>query len=566
MKKLPTSVENFKELIKGDYYYVDKSLLIKDVIDLPGKIKLITRPRRFGKTLNMDMMLRFFSMDEEEDLFEGLKIWNEREIVKEHYHKYPVIYISFKKIKNPTWDSAYLSIKELLSDTATKYENINANERLKEKIKLIARKEGDISLFKDALYILSQAIYEERKIMPIILIDEYDVPIESAYTNRQKDPSYYDNMIDFTRAFLTSALKGSDTYFSFAVLTGVYRIAKESIFSGLNNLTVYTVFDNEMADKYGFTESELAEMLNHYRLNGEDKEIIDKWYGNYKIGERENLYNPWSVVNYIAKRTYGLVPPKRAAQKYWVNTSDNQIIIEQIEGNEEIKSTVDKLLQRKEIVTSVDTSLSLREIEEDETGVWVLFTSSGYLNAKWVDIERYAFWIPNEEIMLFFKESVLRWINKKTKVRVKKLYDYLDGMLRSGKYESFVKGLKNFLENGLSYYDVAKDETERFYKGFLLGMLAIAINGYVVESEIESGYGRLDVVVYLKDKSYGKYAAIFEVKRADDESRLEEKVKEALKQIKERKYYSKMENLGYKVIGFGIAFCGKKVVVKVEVL
>ena len=426
MKKLPTSVENFKEIIKGDYYYVDKSLIVKDMIDLPGKIKLITRPRRFGKTLNMDMMLRFFSMDEEDDLFEGLKIWNEKEIVKDHYHKYPVIYISFKKIKNPTWDSAYSSIKELLSDTATKYENINTNERLKEKIKLIARKEGDISLFKDALYILSQALYDGCGIKPIILIDEYDVPIESAYLNRRKDPDYYDNMIDFMRAFLTSALKGSDTYFSFAVLTGVYRIAKESIFSGLNNLAVYTVFDNEMADKYGFTESELVEMLKHYQLSSEDKEIINRWYGNYKIGERENLYNPWSVVNYIAKRIHGLVPPKRAAQKYWVNTSDNQIIIEQIEGNEEIKSMIDKLLQRKEIVTSVDTSLSLREIEEDETGVWVLFASSGYLNAKWVDIERYAFWIPNEEIMLFFKESVLRWINKKTKVRVKKLYDYLD--------------------------------------------------------------------------------------------------------------------------------------------
>jgi len=561
MKKLPTSVENFERLIKGNYYYVDKTMLIKDIISLSGKIKLITRPRRFGKTLNMDMMLRFFSMDEEENLFEDLKIWQEKETVREHYHKYPVIYISFKKIKNPTWDSAYSSIKELLSDIASKYESINANERLKEKIKFIAEKEADIGLYKDTLYILSQALYEERGIMPIILIDEYDVPIESAYLNRHKDPDYYDNMIDFMRSFLTAALKGSDTYFSFAVLTGVYRIAKESIFSGLNNLAVYSVFHEGMDDKFGFTEDEVIKMLEHYNLTDEDKEIIDKWYGNYKIGETYNLYNPWSIVNYIASRIISKKPPKAHAQKYWVNTSENKIIIEQIEGNEEIKSEIDELLQKKEIITSVDTSLSLREMEEDETAVWVLFANSGYLNARWVDIGRYAFWIPNEEIMMFFKESVLRWINKKTKVRMKKLYDYLDEMLRNGRYENFVEGLTNFLENGLSYYDVARNESERFYKGFLLGMLAIAVNGYVVESEMESGYGRLDVVIYPKDKSYGQYAAVIEVKRTDKEDEIGEKSKEALYQLKERKYYAKMKSLGYKVIGFGIAFCGKKVVI-----
>ena len=564
MKKLPTSVENFRELIKRDYYYVDKTMLIEDIVELSGKIKLITRPRRFGKTLNMDMMLRFFSMDEKEDLFTNLKIWNEKGIVQEHYHKYPVIYISFKSIKEQSWQEARNTIVELVSELAQKHIDLDVSDITKEKIMQIAKRKAGLSLYKKSLQLISQALYEERGIMPIILIDEYDVPIESAYLNRNKDPEYYDNMIDFMRVFLTSALKGSDTYFSFAVLTGVYRIAKESIFSGLNNLAVYTVFDNPMSDKFGFTEDELINMLEYYGLNEEDKEIIDKWYGNYKIGKTQNLYNPWSIVNYIASRTEGELSPKEATQKYWINTSENKIIIEQIEGNEEIKSEIDELLQKKEIITSVDTSLSLREMEEDETAVWVLFANSGYLNARWVDIGRYAFWIPNEEIMIFFKESVLRWINKKTKVRVKKLYDYLDEMLRSGRYENFVEGLRNFLENGLSYYDVARNEAERFYKGFLLGILAIA--GYIVESEMESGYGRLDVVVYPKDKSYGQYAAIFEVKKSDNEKELEEKAEEALLQIKERKYYSKMQKLGYKVIGFGIAFCGKKVEIQVDTL
>ncbi len=565
MKKLPIGISEFSEIVKDNYYYVDKTLLIKDIIDLPGKVKLITRPRRFGKTLNMRMLEHFFSLEGEEGLFDELKIWKEQALVRDYYHKYPVIFITFKNIKNLTWKEAYENMKRILAEVALKHIRRIEDEEIKESLQKVSKGKATVADYANTLKLLTEGLYLSTEEKVVLLIDEYDVPIEAAYTYRNKDSEYYDNMVAFMRNLLTAALKDNE-YLEFGVLTGVYRIAKESIFSGLNNLMVFTVFDNLMSDKFGFTEGEVREILSYYNLTSEDKEIIDKWYGNYKIGKVQNLYNPWSIINYIASRVEGGLTPKEAIRKYWVDTSENRLIIEQVEINEEIKTELDELLQGKEIVASVNPSLSLREMEEDETAVWVLFANSGYLNARWIDIERYAFWIPNEEIMMFFKESVLRWINKKTHVRMKKLYDYLDKMLRSGIYESFIKGLKNFLENGLSYYDVAKDEAERFYKGFLLGMLAVSINGFIVESEQESGYGRLDVVVYPKEKRYGEYAAIFEVKRADDESKLEEKAKEALNQIKERNYYAKMASLGYKVIGFGIAFCGKKMALKVEKL
>jgi len=567
MKKLPTSVENFEKLIKGNYYYVDKSMLIKDIVTLSGEIKLITRPRRFGKTLNMDMMLHFFSMDEEDSLFENLKIWNEKGIVQEHYHKYPVIYISFKSIKEQSWQEARNSIVELISELAQKYIDLNVPNITKEKIILLAKREADLSLYKKSLQLFSQALYEERGIMPVILIDEYDVPIESAYLNKHKDPAYYDNMIDFMRAFLTSALKGSDTYFSFAVLTGVYRIAKESIFSGLNNLAVYSVFDSGMTDKYGFTESEVKEMLRHYSLPEKDMLILKEWYGGFKFSSDVELFNPWSVINYIASRVEVKNPPDRAAQPYWINTSSNDIIKEQIIKNPAVKETLDQLIEGKEVLQILDPWLSLRELEEATEGVWTLFVSSGYLVARYYEEDSYYIKIPNREIKKFFQKTVNRWLAKALRMHeMPNVYIKLKEMLTEGKAGGFKEFMEDFIVNVLSYHDLGFKEKEKVYKALLLGILSVAINGYVVESEIESGYGRLDMVVYPKSKEYGKYAAIFEVKRADKEENLEKFSKEALNQIKEREYYSKMQKLGYKVIGFGIAFCGKHVKIEVESL
>ncbi|MCD6450707.1 MAG: AAA family ATPase [Thermotogaceae bacterium] len=565
MKKLPIGISEFSEMIKGNYYYVDKTLLIKDIIDLPGKVKLITRPRRFGKTLNMKMLQEFFSLSGKEGLFNGLKICKEEGIVKDYYRKYPVIFITFKSVKNITWKDAYENIKNQLSELAMKYSSFEMIEGEKEKLLRAARGDATTGEYANLLGMLTEILYKSTGKRTILLIDEYDVPIETAYTYREKDRDYYDNMVAFMRNLLTAALKDNE-YLEFGILTGVYRIAKESIFSGLNNLAVYTIFDNEMADKYGFTQEEVDEMLKHYGLGREDKEVVYKWYGNYKVGKTENLYNPWSIVNYIAKRTQGGLSPEDASLTYWISTSSNDLIVEQIYKSKDIKEKLDVLIKGDSVNISINPDLSLRELEEDETGVWVLFASSGYLSAKRIKRKKYSFRIPNEEILEFFKESVQKWIRKKTKIEMKRMYDALDEMMEKGEYDKLKEKLEEFLLTGLSYYDVAKNESERFYKGFLLGMLAIAVNGYAVESEMESGYGRLDVVVYPKSKEYGNYAAIFEVKRADKDESLEKISKEALNQIRERKYHSKMKKLGYKVIGFGIAFCGKKVKIQVDTL
>ncbi len=544
-------------MIKGNYYYVDKTMLIKDVVELPGKVKLITRPRRFGKTLNIDMLKRFFSMEEEGDIFEGLAIQREKGIVKDYYHKYPVVFISFKDVKETSWRSAVVHLKNLLSDLVLKYTSLEIEKGLKKKLEYMASMEAEEGVYTDSLRIVTWALHEAVGKKAIVLIDEYDVPIEAAYTYKGKDPEYYENMVSFMRGLLTAALK-DNPHLEFGVLTGVYRVAKESIFSGLNNLEVFTVFDPAIEDKFGFTEEETFRILESYGLGREDKKAIDRWYGGYTVGKAENLYNPWSVMKYVNERVVKGQTIEDSLQPYWINTSSNDLIIEQVKKNREIKRDIDKLLEGKEVRVSIDTSLSLRELETREEGVWVLFASSGYLSAKRIRRSKYSMRIPNEEILEFFKGAVMEWIKHETKMDMRRMLDGLDEMLHSGRYEDFVEYLERFIEDGLSYYDVAGSESGRFYKGFLLGLLSIAINGRAVESEMESGYGRLDVVIYPKDKTYGGYAVIFEVKRSDDEKELEEIAKRALEQIKERKYYARMKEKGYKVIGFGIAFCGKR--------
>ena len=570
MKKLPIGISEFSEMIKGNYYYVDKTLLIKDIIDLPGKVKLITRPRRFGKTLNMKMLQEFFSLNKKEELFNGFKIWEETGIVKDYYHKYPIVFITFKEIKDMTWESAKAHMMALFSENAKEHlQNKLIKKEDRKYLEGIAYRKLNIEEYFLYLKALTRMYYDAYGRRTILLIDEYDVPIEAAYTYEKKDKDYYDNMVAFMRNLLTAALKDNE-YLEFGVLTGVYRIAKESIFSGLNNLAVYTVFNEGMDDKFGFTEDEVNEMIFYYNLTKEDKEIIDKWYSGYIVGEAHNLYNPWSVVNYVSERINSKRPPIAHAKKYWIFTSENQIIKDQVINNKEVHNELLELIKGEEINKTLDTSISLIELEKNESGVWVLFASSGYLSPRYNydsgEAENFYLRIPNEEVMRFFKGTVIEWIKEKTGIDGSSVADKISSMLKRGEYKEFAGWLTEFLIDGLSYYDVAKDESERFYKGFLLGMLAITVNGYVVGSERESGYGRLDVVVYPKDKNYGQYAAIFEVKKSDDEKELEEKAKEALKQIKERKYYAKMQRLGYKVIGFGIAFCGKNVKIQVDTL
>ncbi len=565
MKELPIGVENFRKIVEKGYYFVDKSLLIKDIIELPGEIKLITRPRRFGKTLNLSMMKSFFSIEEKEELFGELKIWKEKGIVKDYFHKFPVVSITFKELKDVTWKDALDHIKTVISNIVEYYTKVLKSTNFQRWAEKIIEGNAPISEYIDSLRNITQALHEETGKRAILLIDEYDVPIEAAYTYRYKDADYYDNMVAFMRNMLTGALKGNE-YLEFGIMTGVYRVAKESIFSGLNNLAVFTVFDNKIPTMFGFTEDEVMEMLNHYKLNSEeDKEILNEWYGGYKIGKYQPLYNPWSVISYIDQRLSGS-SPEESSQPFWINTSSNDIVKQQIENNPQLKGHLDSLLEGKEIVQNVDPWLSLRELEEAPEGVWTLLVSGGYLKATMQERNMYLLETVNREIEEFFKITVKRWLSRAININMSELYVGLMTMLKEGKEEGFRHHLEKFVKSTLSYYDIGFEEPERVYKAFLLGMLSIAINGFEVENELESGLGRLDVVVYPKEKRHGRYAAIFEVKRAEDKEKVKQLSERALKQAREMQYYAKVRDRGYKVILFGIAFSGKAACVKSEVV
>ncbi len=561
VKRLPIGVSSFEDMIGGNYYYVDKTLLIKDVLDLSGKIKLITRPRRFGKTLNMDMIREFYSIGGK-DLFDGLKIMKEKEFVKEHYHKYPVLFITFRDVKQPDWHSAQIKMKYILAllmeDVLKRIQHVDG---IIEKMVEDILENGDISIYEKSLELGTKMLYERYGKKVVLLIDEYDVPIEAAYTYQHRDPDYYENIVAFMRDLLIAALK-DNPYLEFAILTGVYRVAKESIFSGLNNLQEYTIFSPYMQTHFGFTEDEVYELLKYYDLEN-DIDAVRDWYNGYVFGGVEGIYNPWSVIKYIHERIGG-VSVEKALQPYWINTSSNDIIIKQIENNPFLQEDLDKLLSKEELIVPIDPFLSLREIDQNPSGVWTLFASAGYINAIQISRKEYSVSIPNKEIEEFYKDSVMLWLERTTKVAMYDLIRALREAVVKGNVNRFAKLLERYLSSSLSYFDIGYDDTERVYKAFVLGMLSLGTNGYVVETETESGYGRVDVAIYPKDKRYGEYALVMELKRANSENKLERAAKEAIEQIKEKGYSEKYERLGYKVIPIGIAFYGKRAYVAIS--
>ncbi len=556
MKLLPIGVDSFEKMINGEYYFVDKSLIIKDVRDFEGEVKLITRPRRFGKTLNMDMMKHFYAIDGK-DLFDGLKIWEDEAFVKEHYHKYPVLFITFKEVRGSSWEEAAASLRLMLSDFVRQIMKKYLNDFEEDRDILVRLANGaHLSEYAYSPKIITRLLNEKYGKRVVFLIDEYDVPIEVAYLHQDEDPKYYRKMVDFMRGFLNAALKGNP-HLEFAVITGVYRVAKESLFPSLNNVAVYSVLDNEMSDKFGFLEDEVYELLKYYNLE-DDMKVVRDWYNGYTFGDVEGIYNPWSVIWYVKKRLSGK-SVEQSLQPYWINSSGNDLIIHQIETNRDLQKDLDKLLSGQELKVRIDPFLSLREIDQYPHGVWTLLTFGGYLNATFAHNRRYGVSIPNKEVEEFYKTSVMNWIGKKMKVAMDDLLDALENALSQGCAQDFARLLERYLTNSLSYFDIGYDDAERVYKAFVLGMLSMAIDGYVVETEVESGYGRVDVAVYPKGKRFGKYALVMELKKAESEDELEKAAQQAFGQIQEKGYAAKYEGMGFEVIPIGMTFYGKKV-------
>lgn len=551
---MPIGIDDFGKIRNKEFYFVDKTAFIRQLIDSPREVTLITRPRRFGKTLTMSMLEYFFSIEKESQsrhLFDHLAIEQAGPEYMAQRGQYPVIFLTLKDIQNPswlTWERMLSFIRLFLAQVYDRYRYIreradinDVQARLFDHVVQGQATEDELALSLTNLMAMMQTYYG-RKV--ILLIDEYDAPIQQAW-----ESGYYTGCIGFMRQFLSSALKTNDTL-EFAVLTGITRISKESIFSGLNNLDVCSVLRNQYAGVFGFTEAEIQELLETAH-HGEKISELKKWYDGYHIGHAE-IYNPWSVINYVANDCQ--------ARPYWVRTSGNSILRHLLSHTDELRvQMIQNLLHGKAVHVTLDDSLIYSEIDQDPGALFNLLLTTGYLTVEKVlslSDDRYALRIPNEEIRKLYSTEIMNSLGKNvTKNTFDDLFDYLI----EGQAENFALQLQQLLKAIVSVYDTANKES--FYHGFMLGMTALFLEKeYTVVSNRESGYGRFDLAILPKDKD--DVGVIMEFKVAVNEVELQEKANEALRQIETQEYITEFQTRGiHNVWKYGIAFYKKKVAV-----
>ena len=539
-KPLPIGIDDFKTIIEEDYYYVDKTKMIETLLDDGAKVTLFTRPRRFGKTLNMSMLNYFFNLKNKEEnrkLFENLYISKSKYMSQQG--KYPVIYLSFKDIKALNWEKCYYLTRRLIGYLYNEFEFLR--ERLNKKDlsdfdKVWLDEEG--ADWENSLKNLLRYLYEYYNKKVVVLIDEYDTPIVSGYNN-----GYKKEVLALYRSLYSTVLK-SNTHLQFSVMTGILRIAKEGIFSGLNNLQVYNIFEKNFSEYYGLTEEEVLEGLKYYNLEYEINDVKD-WYDGYQFGNTE-VYNPWSIINFLKN---GKLKP------YWQGTAGNETINELLDrGNKEIFDDLEKLFRKETVYKKIR---DFTEFTDDINEIWELFLYSGYLTTSGKQKDReYPLRIPNREIMEFFED---RFIDRFTG-NYQKFSDTIR-YLRVGNIEKFGEVLQEEILSSLSYFDTDKDE--KYYKVFLIGIFVALMNDYVRLSERESGHGRADLILEPKKKENPGY--IFEFKVANSEEELESYAEEGFEQIKEKKYDTELINRGVTEITYiGLAFYKKKLKMKYE--
>lgn len=534
MKRLAIGIDDFRKIIKEDCYYVDKTKFIADVLQDASNVKLFTRPRRFGKTLNMSMLKYFFDVRESEEnreLFNGLDIEKSKYI--DEQGKYPTILISLKSIKYETWEESLEQLKSLLSNLYNEFEYIRE-----------CLNESEIELFNDiwfkkengeyanSLKNLTSFLYKYYKKEVILLIDEYDIPLITAHKY-----GYYDEIINFYKIFLGEALK-TNQYLKMGVLTGIIRVIRTGIFSDLNNLKVYSILEKKYSEFFGFTEEEVKEALQFFDIE-EELVNVKYWYDGYKFGDSE-LYNPWSIINFL---------DGRELKNYWVGTSENFLIKNILENSTSRTNEILEKLFNEEEVEEAITGTSDLSILMDSKEVWELLLFSGYLTVKEkIDEDIYSLKLPNMEIKKLFKKE---FINVHFGIS---LFRKTMEALKSLKFNDFEKYFQEIMLKSTSNWDTSK---EAFYHGLSLGMLSYLDNDYYVTSNFEAGFGRYDVVLEPKNKN--NRAFILEFKVTDDENKLEKLSEEAIKQIEEKRYDINLKSREIKEITFvGIVFYGKK--------
>lgn len=558
-KPLSIGVDNYKEMIDKSYYYVDKTLLIKEILDKRGKVNLFTRPRRFGKTLALSMLRAFFEQERKQDgqymdngrYFEGKKIMKAGEYYTRCMGTYPVISLSLKSAKQPDFEMAYSCLIEEISREYDRHRYVLEGTAIsaadKEKFRMVWGRKAQAADYATALEFLSFCLEKYHGMRAIILIDEYDVPLENAYFE-----NFYPKMIKFIRSLFESALKTNESL-EFAVITGCLRISKESIFTGLNNLKILSILNDSYAEYFGFTPPEVEEMMDFYKIQ-EKKEEVRLWYDGYLFGKTE-VYNPWSVINYVDEITsMDTWYPK----PYWSNTSSNAIVRELIEGaGQEQKQQLEALIGGGRIEIPVYEDITYEDIHKTQDNLWNFLFFTGYLKAQSSRFTENRVYItlslPNEEIKYIYQNTVMEWFEQRLrKIDLSRLYH----AVTEGEEETFAMEVTKQLGETISFFDYA----ENYYYGFLTGLLK-GCPGFIIKSNRESGNGRPDLLMHTV--SVRGMAILMELKLVKRFDQMETGCESALEQIKNRSYEAGLYQEGFRnILKYGVCFYRKECLVK----
>ena len=545
-KKLPVGIEFFDEMRRENFYYVDKTGLIVDLLANWGKVNLFTRPRRFGKTLNMSMLKCFFEIGGDKSIFDGLAVSKEKELCDTYMGKYPVVFVTLKGVDGLNFEDAYKMLCEIIRQEVFRLQFLVDSDALtedeKQPLRSIMKRAEQPEEIKNSLKTLCTLLEKHYGQKPILLIDEYDVPLDKAYAH-----GYYDQMIDLIRSMFGAALKTNDSLF-FAVLTGCLRVSKESIFTGLNNLMVHTISDENFAEHFGFTDAEVRKMLTDYGLEAHYEETR-AWYDGYRFGAQD-MYCPWDVINYC----YALRTSKRAQPKaYWINTSGNDMVRRLINkcADTAAQMDIERLIAGETVSRQLNENLTHSEIDQSIDNIWSLLYMTGYLTAAdYPDGNRYDLRIPNREIRQIYQQQVLSWFKDKTKTETNALTD-LYAAFESGDAQAITEILNDQLLYTISYYDAY----ESFYHGFLLALLSTCAD-WQVASNVETGRGRCDILVQRRDRKLG---FVVEVKQVRDPDQLNAACEAAMRQIEEKDYTAVLRRYRVKqILKYGIAFWDKE--------
>lgn len=574
-KIIPIGNSDFRDVLKKDQYYVDKTLLVKEILDSGSVVSLITRPRRFGKTMNLSMLQNFFeaplpdinkpailrasSGKNKKNLFENLAIWKQGKKYTDHYAKYPVIFFSLKDAKAEKWQSCYELLEVVIARLYKNHQYIlhsgSLNKMETRDFENILNREASDTTLKASLFNLTDYLYHYYDKKVIVLIDEYDSPVHEAFEHR-----FYTEIISFLRSFLGSGLK-DNIYIEKVIITGILRVTKENIFSDLNNPEIATLLSNAYSDKFGFTEEEVIQFLINFNLEDKFPEVR-KWYDGYVIGNTNGMFNPWSIINYISKHQEGFQP-------YWINTSGNVLVNHLLaQSGEIVKNELESLIDNKPIRKKINSHIIFSDLTQKSESLWSLLFFSGYLkvteNVRPGSGDEDVFYqltIPNLEIRITYKRFISEWF---TNYYSDHEINILCRSFLSGELDNLQILLQKFVKNSMSFFDVSGEEPEKVYHAFVLGLLIHIRSTHRVKSNAESGLDRYDIMLIPKDDS--KTGAIIEFKKVYRKvlkENLETACDSALRQIDEKDYASELEELGVVIIyKYGIAFEGKEVLVK----